>query len=140
MALRRDQIDRIIDQHFAFEAHDDVEGVLATLATDAEHDVVGSPTGPTCGRDAARPFYEALFADLADGRVDTLRRLYGENFVVDESLWHGRAPGTPFGIDGGDRVLKFRLLHIFEFTEAGDIARENVWIDLGAIQQQLRAN
>lgn len=138
MGLSRQQIDRIIDEHFAFEANDDVEGVLATLAADVEHDVVGSPVGALRGREAARPFYEALFADLSEGRVETLRRLYGENFVVDESLWRGRAPGKPFGIDGYNRELAFRLLHVFEFNDQGSIARENVWLDLGAIQQQLR--
>ena len=57
--------------------------------------------------------------------------------MVDDSLWRGRAPGRPFGIEGGDRPLEFRLLHVLEFTESGAISRENVWIDLAAIQQQL---
>ncbi len=137
MALTPAQMDKKIDQHFDFEARDDVEGVLATLAPDAEHDIVGYPTGPTVGRDGARSFYERLFADLADGRVETKRRLYGEGFLVDESLWRGRAPGTPFGLQGDNRPLEFRLLHVVEFTDAGDIARENVWIDFAAIVAQL---
>lgn len=137
MALTPTQIDRLIDEHFNFEANDNVEGVLATLATDVEHDVIGSPTGAVRGREATRPFYEALFADLSEGKVETLRRLYGENFAIDESLWRGRAPGRPFGLEGRNRELAFRLLHVFEFNDAGLIARENVWLDLGAIQQQL---
>ncbi|MFA6985056.1 MAG: nuclear transport factor 2 family protein [Arenimonas sp.] len=137
MALTTAQMDRKIDEHFAFEAQDNVEGVLATLAPDVEHDIVGSPTGPTRGRAAARPFYENLFADLADGSVRCLRRLYGENFLVDESLWRGRAPGRPFGLNGLDRPLEFRLLHVVEFTDSGDIKRENVWLDFTAIQRQL---
>jgi hypothetical protein len=139
MVLTPAQMDAKLDEHFGFEAADDVEGVLATLADEAEHDIVGWPTGPTTGRDGARGFYEALFADLADGQVRSTRRLYGDNFMVDDSLWHGRAVGTPFGIEGRGRPLEFRLLHVIEFTEAGDIARENVWIDLAAIQQQLAA-
>lgn len=137
MTLSREEMDRSIDEHFGFEARDDVEGVLATLAPDAEHDVVGWPAGPAHGRDAARPFYETLFADLADGRVECLRRLYGDGFLVDESLWRGRAPGRPFGLEGRDRPLEFRLLHVIEFADAGSIKRENVWIDLAAIHQQL---
>jgi hypothetical protein len=137
MALTRADMDRKIDEHFAYEARDDVEGVLATLALDAEHDIVGSPTGPTRGRESARGFYEGLFADLADGKVTTNRRLYGDAFLVDESLWRGRAPGRPFGLEGRNRPLEFRLLHIIEFAESGDIARENVWLDLAAILQQL---
>ncbi|MFP5306851.1 MAG: ester cyclase [Gammaproteobacteria bacterium] len=140
MTLTRAQMDRVIDEHFAFEAQDDVEGVLATLAEDVEHDIVGSPSGPTRGRSGARPFYEGLFADLADGTVRSLRRLYGERFVVDESLWKGRAPGRPFGLDGRNRPLEFRLLHVFELDGADRIKRENVWIDLAAIIQQLPQN
>ena len=137
MALTRAEMDKKIDEHFAFEARDDVEGVLATLAPDAEHDIVGSPSGPTHGREGARDFYVGLFADLAESSVDTIRRLYGEDFVVDESLWRGRAPGTPFGVAGRNRPLEFRLLHIVQFTDNGDIQRENVWIDLVAILNQL---
>ena len=137
MALSRTEMDRKIDEHFGFEAADNVEGVLATLAPDVEHDIVGSPTGPTHGRDNARGFYEHLFADLSDGKVETLRRLYGEDFLVDESLWRGRAAGRPFGIEGRNRPLEFRLLHVVEFSSNGDIKRENVWLDLAAILQQL---
>jgi ketosteroid isomerase-like protein len=138
MSLSRADMDHRIDEHFGFEARDDVAGVLATLADDVEHDIVGSPTGPTRGRDSARGFYEHLFADLADGKVQTLRRLYGDGFVVDESLWRGRAPGRPFGIEGRDRPLEFRLLHVFEYAGDGRIQRENVWLDVAAIQRQLQ--
>lgn len=137
MAMSRSEMDRKMDEHFGFEARDDVEGVLATLAPDAEHDIVGWPTGPTMGREGARPFYETLFADLSDGKVECLRRLYGEDFMVDESVWRGMAPGRPFGLEGRGRPLEFRLLHVVEFSDAGAIRRENVWIDMAAILQQL---
>jgi ketosteroid isomerase-like protein len=130
-------MDAKLDQHFNFEANHDVEGVLATLDADVEHDIVGWPGGPSHGRAGARAFYEALFADLADGRVESLRRLYGEGFMVDESIWRGVAVGRPFGLEGRGRPLEFRLLHILEFAGDGQIARENVWLDLAAIQQQL---
>ena len=137
MALTRQEMDRRMDEHFDYEARDDVGGVLATLSEDVEHDIVGSPSGPTRGRDSARPFYEGLFADLADGKVETVRRLYGDDFMVDESLWRGRAPGRPFGLEGKGRPLAFRLLHVVEFAGDGAIRRENVWLDLASIIQQL---
>jgi hypothetical protein len=137
MALSREEMDRKIDEHFAFEASDNVEGVLSTLTPDVEHDIVGWPTGPTRGPEGARPFYEGLFADLADGKIDCLKRLYGEGFLVDESLWRGKAVGRPFGLEGRNRPLEFRLLHVIEFADSGDIRRENVWLDMGAIFQQL---
>ena len=139
MALTAEQMDRKLDEHFGYEARDDVEGVISTLAADCEHDIVGWPAGPARGREGARAFYEATFPDLADSRVECIRRYHGDGFIVDESLWRGTAPGRPFGIEGRGRPLEFRLLHIVEFNEAGEIARENVWIDLAAIQRQLPA-
>ena len=137
MALTHAEMDRKIDEHFDFEARDDVDGVLSTLAHDVEHDIVGYPSGSTRGRDGARAFYLDLFAGLAEGAVDTVRRLYGPDFLVDESVWHGRAPGIVFGLDGKGRPVEFRLLHIVEFTHDGQIQRENVWVDFAAILRQL---
>ena len=137
--LTAEMMDAKLDEHFAFEARDDVEGVLATLTEDVAHDVVGWPFGPSHGRDAARAFYEGTFPDLADGQVSSVGRLYGDAFMVDESIWKGTASGRPFGIEGHGRPLEFRLLHILEFCEEGQIRRENVWLDLAAIQQQLPA-
>lgn len=137
MMLTPRDMDRKIDEHFGFEASDNIEGVLQTLAEDVEHDVVGWPFGPSHGRDAARAFYDATFSDLSESSVKCIRRLYGSDFLVDESLWRGRAPGRPFGLEGRDRPLEFRLLHVIEFNDRGDIRRENVWLDLAAIMQQL---
>ena len=137
MPLTPNQMDRMIDEHFAFEGRDDVDGVLATLADDVEHDIVGWPFGPSRGRDGARKFYETLFHDLSDSSVRCVKRLYGPDFMVDESIWAGRAPGKPFGLEGHNRPVAFRLLHVIEFADSGDIRRENVWIDLAAIMRQL---
>lgn len=137
--LSREAMDAKLDEHFGFEMRDDVEGVLATLTEEVEHDIVGWPAGPSRGREATRAFYEALFADLADGEVRSVRRLYGKNFLVDESIWRGTAAGRPFGFEGRGRPLEFRLLHILEFAEDGRIARENVWVDSAAIAAQLPA-
>lgn len=137
MPLTHEDMDRKLAEHFDYEARDDVEGVLRTLALDVEHDVVGWPPGPAQNHTDIRTFYETLFADLADGKVTSRRRLYGDNFMVDDSIWRGRAPGRPFGFEGNDRPLEFRLLHVLEFTDEGEIRRENVWIDVTAIMRQL---
>lgn len=138
MAITPADMDRKLDEHFGYEARDDVEGVLATLAPDVEHDIVGWPGGPAHDREGARAFYETLFNDLSDGKVRCLRRLHGDGFMVDDSMWRGRAPGRPFGFEGKDRELEFRLLHVIEFADNGDIQRENVWIDFAAVVRQLQ--
>ena len=135
--LTREMMDAKLDEHFKYEARDDVEGVLATLTDDVEHDIVGWPRGPSLGPAEARAFYERLVADLADGKVRTVRRLYGDDFLIDESVWSGRAVGRPFGFDGRGRPLEFRLLHVLRFAGDGRIAGEQVWLDSAAIAQQL---
>jgi uncharacterized protein len=136
MVLTRGQMDGMLDNHFDCESRDDVPGVLTTLTPDVVHDVVGSPTGSTYGREEAGRFYETAFADLRVSNVTSLKRYYGEDFLVDESLWEGTAPGRPFGIEGRGRPLKFRLLHVIE-SEDGKIRRENVWFDVADIYRQL---
>ena len=137
MGISRSDMDRMIDEHFGYEHNDDVDGVLATLAPDATHDIVGWPPGPSRGRENARAFYEQMFTDLDEGSVTCVKRLYGDNFLIDESIWEGTAPGAPFGIEGKGRPLTFRILHVVEFTDDAQIQRENAWVDLAAIQQQL---
>lgn len=139
MKLTPQQMDRKMDEHFGYEARDDVAGVLGTLAPGAIHDIVGYPTGPTQDRGAIQAFYEKLFADLSESQVRPLRRLHGDRFLVDESLWEGRAPGRPFGIEGRNRPLSFRLLHVVEFSDEGQITQEQVWLDFMAIIQQLQS-
>ena len=137
MGLTREEMDRIVDQHFAFEASDDVEGVLGSLAEGAEHEVIPSPVGKLRDRGGIRAFYEALFRDLEGEGVTPVRRLYGDGFLVDEAVWHGRiADGRQFLCEGKSGRVSFRLLHIFELRD-GKIAREDVWCDLAAIQKQL---
>ena len=65
--LTREMMDAKLDEHFGYEARDDVEGVLATLTDDVEHDIVGWPLGPSHGP------AEAARLDLPVRRVE--RRL-----------------------------------------------------------------
>ena len=139
VSLSPAQVDRLVDTHFRYEATDDVDGVLASLAPGAEHLVVPSPFGVVREQGRIREFYGAMFRDLKGEGVTPVRRLYGDGFAVDEAIWNGQIEdGRLFGCPGKSGRVSFRLLHVFEF--AGDkISRENVWCDLSAIQQQLGA-
>ena len=131
------RMDEIINQHFRYEATDDVAGVVGSLAEKIEHEVVPSPVGMQTDRAKIASFYSMLFADLRGERVTPLRRLYGKDFVVDESLWHGRIEnGRIFLCEGRSGKVSFRLLHVF-VLEGEKIKREQVWCDLAAIQKQL---
>ena len=131
------RMDEIINQHFAYEATDDVAGVVGSLAARVEHEVVPSPAGMQTDHAKIAGFYKMLFADLKGEKVTPLRRLYGKDFVVDESLWQGRIEnGRVFLCDGMSGKASFRLLHVFEL-DGDKIKREQVWCDLAAIQRQL---
>jgi ketosteroid isomerase-like protein len=135
--MTRDEMDRLVNEHFMYEATDDVDGVLSTLTDDVAHHVIGSPLGELTGKDAVRPLYEQLFADIKGESVEPVRRWYGEDFVVDETLWTGHiVDGRFFGLPGRSGNVTFRLLHVFELR--GElISRENVWSDIVGITEQV---
>jgi hypothetical protein len=136
-SMTREQMDAVVAEHFRFEAIDDVDGVISTLLNGAVHEVIPSPVGALDDPAEQRAYYELLFASIKGERVDPLRRYYGDNFLIDESLWHGRIEdGRPFLCDGRSGEVSFRLLHVFEFRD-GKISREQVWCDLASIQRQL---
>lgn len=134
--MTHDEIDRILERHFAALQKRDLDGILATYADDAEHDAVGRDPNPIRGKAALGAFYRESLADLANTKVIPVRRLYGEEFVIDEAILDGYAQGRPFDLEGYSRPVKFRFLRIFEFR-GGLIARESAWFDMVAIQRQL---
>lgn len=133
--LAPDEIDQLLDAHFAGEIGKDVEATLETFTDDVEHDVAGAPVVGH-GKLEAASFYHDLFSQLTILRIDKQRRLYGAGFAVDDSVATCTADHNPFGFEGRGRVFSFRLLHVFEFAD-GRIARENAWIDMGAVARQL---
>ena len=135
-AMTHEEMDRVLADHFTAEATHDLDGLLATLTIDAEHDVVGVPDGIHHGRDEIRPFYERVFSLLQGEGVEPRRRYYGDNFLVDEVLYTGEADGALFGVEGRRGKVSFRLLHLVEFRD-GKMARENAWLDVDSARRQL---
>jgi uncharacterized protein len=134
--MTRTQMDALVDGHYRAEESGDLEAIVDGFISDAEHDVVGRPGDPLHGGDQIEGFYRALLAELRIDRFEPVRRWYGDDHVVDESMLHATANGRPFGLEGRGRPVRSRFLHIFDFSD-GLISRESAWIDLAAIQQQL---
>jgi hypothetical protein len=132
----RERMDALIDGHYRAEEVEDVEAIVEGFAPGAEHDVVGRPGGPLHGGEAIGAFYRALFVELRIERFESVRRWYGDDHAVDEAIMHATAVGSPFGIEGRGRPLHVRFLHVFDFSD-GLISRENAWIDIAGVQQQL---
>ncbi|HLM07627.1 MAG TPA: nuclear transport factor 2 family protein [Blastococcus sp.] len=135
-AMTREQMDALVDGHYRAEENGDLAAVVAGFLPGAEHDVVGRPGDPLHGAEQIAGFYRALLDELRIDRFEPVRRRYGADHVVDESVLHATAIGHPFGLDGRGRPVSSRFLHIFDFAD-GLISRESAWIDLAAIQQQL---
>jgi ketosteroid isomerase-like protein len=134
--MSRADMDALVEGHYRAEEAGDLEAIVEGFAPDAEHDVAGRPGETLHGGEQIEAFYRALLEELRIDRFEPVRRWYGDNHVVDESLLHATANGHPFGLDGRGRPVRTRFLHIFDF-DGGLISRESAWIDLAAIQQQL---
>jgi hypothetical protein len=132
-------MDTLADTHFRAEQKGDIAAIVEGFAEGAEHDVAGRPGGPVHGREQIAAFYRGLLADLKIDRFEPVRRWYGDEHLVDESILHATAIGHPFGLDGRGRYVRTRILHIFEFAEER-ITRESAWLDLAGIAQQLQTD
>jgi ketosteroid isomerase-like protein len=137
--LSSHQMDALADAHFRAEQNGDIAAIVEGFAEGAEHDVAGRPGGPLHGNEQIAAFYRALLGDLQINRFEPVRRWYGDEHLVDESILHAIAIGHPFGLDGRGRHVRTRILHIFEFAEER-ITRESAWLDLAGIAQQLQTH
>jgi ketosteroid isomerase-like protein len=134
--MTRERMDALVEGHYRAEETGDLEAIVEGFTPDAEHDVAGRPGGPLHGGEQIEEFYRVLLSELQINRFEPVRRWYGDDHVVDESVLHATANGRPFGFEGRGRPVRTRFLHIFDFSD-GLISRESAWIDLAAIQQQL---
>lgn len=129
MGMSHEEMDRILDEHFRYEANDDLDGVMSSLADGhVRHEAIPSPVGELTDRKQIRDYYAMLYACSRGDKVTRIRRLYGDDFMVDETLWEGEM------LDGKTGKGANRLLHVFTFRD-GKIAHEQVWLDLAAIQK-----
>lgn len=136
--MTRSEMDKLIERHLAAELAGDTAGSVAVYTGDVEHDVVGFPTGPVHGKEAAQGFYEYLTKNVQTEIMDVTHQYYGDDFCVIEHNTTGTVPGEFLGVPGNGRRITFRLLHVWEFRD-GLISRENVWLDGGAVIAQLTA-
>jgi hypothetical protein len=138
MGMSHEEMDRVVDDHFRFEATDDLDGVMGSLASGPlRHEIIPSPVGEISDRKDIRDYYTMLYACARGDKATCIRRLYGDDFLVDETLWEGMiVDGKPFLLEGKSGRMRNRILHVFTFRD-GMIAYEQAWLDLAAIQRQL---
>ena len=134
--MKRTEMDALIEAHIKAESAGDTAGAVAVYTDDVEHDVVGFPTGPARGKDAAQAFYEFLTHNITTETMVPTHRYYGDDFCVIEHDATGTVDGEFLGVPGHGKRITFRLLHVWEFRD-GLMSRENVWLDGGSIIAQL---
>lgn len=134
--MDQEQMNALVGRHLKAEGAGDVDGAVAVYTDDIEHDVVGWPTGVLHGKDAARGFYKELTANFRTEEERPSRRYFTPDAMILDQEMTGTVTGSMLGLPGNGRRITFRVLHVFEFKN-GLISRENVWLDGGAIQQQL---
>ncbi|MFE0025888.1 ester cyclase [Amycolatopsis sp. NPDC059021] len=133
-----DEMDAVFDAFVRAHRAQDVDGLLALFAEDAEYEVVGDIYGRRRGHESIRRRYEDAFDEFGENSLTVLRRAYGENLLVTESLMTATAIGTIFGVEGGGRTVEYRLMHLCEFS-GGLIRRHCVWVDASELFSQLLA-
>ena len=134
--MDRPTMDALINAHLKAEMAGDTAGSVAMYTDDVEHDVVGNPSGPVRGRDAAQGFYDFLTANVRTEEMVVTRSNYGDDFCVIEHDATGTVVGEFMGVPGHGKRITFRLLHVWEFAD-GKMSREQVWIDGGSVVAQL---
>jgi len=134
--MEREHMERLIERHITAERERDIVAILATCALDIEQDAIGREPSVIRGYEALEAFYREFFDDLEYATVTSVRRLYGDDFIVDESMIEAVAHGRPFDMEGYGRPIRFRTLRVFEI--GGELIRRvSVWADLNTIHAQL---
>ena len=128
----------VVDRHFAAENAHDVPATLETYTDDIVWDDVTHPLSPVHGKDAVGAVYGAIQEAIPDMRLDTVRRLDGGSFVVDESILTGHVAGSWAGVEGNGAPVSVRILHVFNLRD-GLIERENTWFDSADVLRQVTA-
>lgn len=126
----------LVERHLRAEGRGDVEGAVAVYTDDIEHDAVGFPGSPRCGKASAREFYEHLTANFRAEGEQVVHRFLTDDAMILEQVMTGTVIGSMLGLPGNGRRISFRILHIFEFRD-GLISRENIWLDSAKIIDQL---
>ncbi|WP_394839875.1 nuclear transport factor 2 family protein [Pendulispora rubella] len=129
--MSREDMDAVLAAHITAEAAHDMEGILATLCDDAVHQLTGVPGGLIQGREAIRERYAGAFAEFEGGDLQPVHRTHGDDYLIDEGLWHARHVAS-------GRAVVIRLLHVCEFRDRR-ISKEIVWMDTAALAAQLGA-
>jgi steroid delta-isomerase-like uncharacterized protein len=129
--LRR--IKRLWVRHSIAEDRRDIDGLIATLATDCVYEIV--VTGQRWeGHDGARRFYEELFTAFPDNAFALSEIVIGPQGVFEVATLTGTNQGPWAGVPPSGLRVALEVLILFSWDPASDRFRgERIWFDRGGV-------
>ena len=129
--LRR--IKRLWVRHSIAEDRRDIDGLIATLATDCLYEIV--PTKQRWeGHAGARHFYEELFAAFPDNRFELTEIVVGPQGVFEVATLTGTNDGPWAGAPPSGLPVSLQVLILFPWDPVTErFSGERIWFDRGAI-------
>ncbi len=129
--LRR--IKRLWVRHSIAEDRRDIDGLIATLATDCVYEIV--PTDQRWeGHPGARRFYEELFRAFPDNRFELTEIVVGPQGVFEVATLTGTNDGPWAGAPPSGLPVALQVLILFPWDAvAGRFSGERIWFDRGSL-------
>ena len=126
------RIRRLWQRHSIAEDRRDIDGLLATLASDCVYELV--PTGQRwAGHDGARAFYTDLFAAFPDNAFRLSEIVIGPQGVFEVATLSGTNRGPWAGAPPSGLPVRLEVLILFPWDPASErFAGERIWFDRGA--------
>ena len=127
-------IKRLWVRHSIAEDKRDIDGLLATLTTDPEYELV--PTNHRWqGVDGVRTFYIELFAAFPDNRFELVEIVIGPQGVFEVARLTGTNLGPWAGAPASGLPIDLEVLILFPWDAgARRFKGERIWFDWGSLQ------
>jgi steroid delta-isomerase-like uncharacterized protein len=129
--LRR--IKRLWVRHSIAEDRRDIDGLVATLASDCEYEIV--VTGQRwVGHDGARAFYRELFAAFPDNAFALSEIVVGPQGVFEVATLTGTNWGPWAGAPASGMPVSLEVIIFFPWDPGTERFRgERIWFDRGTL-------
>jgi predicted ester cyclase len=133
-------IKRLWVRHSIAEDRRDIDGLLATLASECEYEIV--PTGQLWqGLEGVRTFYTELFAAFPDNRFELTQIVVGPQGVFEAARLTGTNLGPWAGVPASGLPVDLDVLIMFPWDpDSRRFLGERIWFDRGQIPVSAPAN
>ena len=127
------EIKRLWVRHSIAEDARDIEGLLATLSSEPEYEIV--PTGQRwSGHESVRSFYSEFFAAFPDNRFALSEIVVGPQGVFEAARLTGTNTGPWAGAAASGLPVNLEVLILFPWDRTERrFTGERIWFDRGTL-------